>query len=99
MSNPPAEPDKVVYVRNQPTGQSALTMGIVALVLSWIPLVGIVLGMLAFIYGWGGMKSEDDDVRTKSRTGLILGAIAALWPFALLLLIAIFGSLLGLLGV
>lgn len=89
MSSTADEPDGVVYVRNAPNGQKAMTMGIVAICLAWLPIVNLVLGMLAFIYGLDGLKSEDHDVRSKSLTGMILGAIAALWWLALFIVAAI----------
>ncbi|MEB3367435.1 hypothetical protein [Saccharopolyspora mangrovi] len=84
----PAEPDKVVYVRNAPDGQKALTMGILAICLFWLPLVNIIFGILAFIYGQDGRRSQDHEVRVKSLTGMILGAIGGFWWVALFMLMA-----------
>lgn len=87
------EPDRVIYVRNAPNGSKAMTTGIVALCLSWLPFVGLILGILAFIYAQDGLKSQDSDVRSKSLVGLICGAIAVMWPIVIFGLLIIIGLL------
>lgn len=90
-----SEPDNVVYVRNAPDGQKPLTNGIVSLCLFWLPVVNIIFGILAIIHGLDGLKSEDHDVRTKSRVGLICGAIGGFWWLALFIVFVIVGVVTG----
>lgn len=91
MNSPAGEPDRVVYVRNAPNGQKSLTMGIMAMCFFWLPLVNIIFGVLAFIHGQDGYKSQDHDVRSKSLAGMILGGVGGFWWLPLIVLAALVG--------
>lgn len=61
---------------------AALVLGIVAIVLCWIPFAGIVLGLIALILGIVGLKQS----KGMGIAGIVLGALAII--FGLLITIA-----------
>jgi uncharacterized protein DUF4190 len=64
-------------LRNGP-GTAALVLGIVAVVLSWTVVGGIVLGILAVIFGTVGrvrVKHGEADNRRSANAGIITGVV------------------------
>ncbi len=56
-----------------------MVVGIVALLLSWIPFLGLVLGLVALVLGIVGMKKVSRGEATnkgQAITGVVTGAIA-----------------------
>ena len=64
-------------VRNGP-GTAALVLGIIAVVLSWTVVGGIVLGILAVVFGIvgrGRVKRGEADNRRSTNAGIITGVV------------------------
>ena len=65
-------------MRNGP-GTAALALGIIAVVLSWTVIGGIVLGILAVVFGFvgrGRVKRGEADNRRGANAGIITGIVA-----------------------
>lgn len=77
-------------------GTAALVLGIIGVVLCWIPVTGWALGILAIIFGGVGMgraKSGEATNKSAAVAGLILGAVAlAIWVIVLVYVIVALGS-------
>lgn len=62
-------------------GTAALVLGIIGLVFCWVPVFGVILAVLALVFGWLGMhRAEAGQATNKGHSiaGIVLGAIAAL---------------------
>ncbi len=72
---------------------AALVLGIVSLVLFWIPFVGLVCGILGVVFGWLGMQRADRGTTGKGMAvaGLVTGIIGTLIGLWWVLAIAAFG--------
>jgi len=65
--------------RNNGMGTAALVLGIVGLLLFWTVIGGIVLGILALIFGFlgrGRVKRREADNGGAATAGIVLGALA-----------------------
>lgn len=81
-------------------GIGAMVVGIVGLVLSWIPFLGLVLGIVALVLGIVGIRKVNRREATNKGmaiTGVVTGAIATLIGIFFLIVVVIavddFGSL------
>ena len=66
---------------------AALVLGIIGLVLFWVPLLGMVLAILAIIFGGVGMSRANQGASGKGLAiaGLVLGIVAiAIYVLAIL---------------
>lgn len=57
------------------TGVGAMVCGILSLVLCWLPIVGLVLGIVATILGGKGRRTLPPDKRGMALAGFIMGII------------------------
>lgn len=77
-------------------GTAALVLGIIGVVLCWIPVTGWALNILAVIFGGVGMgRAKRGEATNKSAAvaGLILGAVGlAIWLIVLVYFIIAVGS-------
>jgi hypothetical protein len=68
-------------------GVSALVLGIVGVVLAWVPFLGFILGVLATVFGAVGLSYARKGKATNKGmaiAGLVLGIIAIVfWPLVL----------------
>ena len=99
---PVAAPAPVATGKGNGMAVAALVLGIIAIVLCWAVWGGIVVGVLAIIFGAVGLGAAKTSGvgRGMAMTGLVLGIIAAalsvLWFFVIAALIAsIFGGVIG----
>jgi hypothetical protein len=73
-------------IRNAP-GTAALVLGILAIVLSWTVIGGIVLGILAVVFGIvgrGRVKRGEADNRRSTNAGIITGVVGVVLAGALI---------------
>jgi hypothetical protein len=69
------------------TGTAALVLGIIAIVLCWTVIGGIVLGILAVIFGFigrGRVKRGEADNRRSTNAGIIMGFVGIVLAGALI---------------
>lgn len=80
-------------------GTAALVLGIIGVALFWTISIAIVLGILAIIFGGVGMARARQGIATNrgpALTGLVLGIVALLAPFLLIVFsLTVAGGLLG----
>jgi hypothetical protein len=81
-------PPLFVGVDNKVSATKGLTFGIIGSIVSWLlPPAGIVLGILAIIYGKKGLKSTKSGIGI---TGIILGGFCLLFSVCMSIMIALF---------
>ena len=83
-------------------GVGAMVCGIISLVLFWVPIVGLVLGIIATILGGKGRQTLPPDKRGMSLAGFIMGiigmAIGIIILVVLIIAVVAFGSAVSILG-
>lgn len=83
----------IVSVESNGLAVAALVLGIIGLVLVWVPFLSWVLGILSIIFGSIGLKKE---VKTgMAKAGLILGVITIVVKIAFWVTLASSGGLIS----
>ncbi len=84
------------------TGVGAMVCGIISLVLCWIPIVGLVLGIVAVVLGGKGRQTLPPDKRGMALAGFIMGiigmVIGIIMLIAMIVALVAFGTMFSLFG-
>ena len=84
-----SEPAFTEQAESSGTGVGAMVCGIVSLVLCWVPIVGLVLGIVATILGGKGRQTLPPDKRGMALAGFIMGIIGMVIGIIILLVMIV----------
>ena len=98
-SEPPVSPVPV----SSGSGVAAMVCGIIALILCWVPFIGLVFGIVAMVLGGKGMRTLPQGKKGMAIAGFVMGIIGLVVGVIILIIwiiaLVTFGSLATMYGV